>query len=401
MSRFAQPRRRLIVDTDLGLDDLVALTILRLQQCLISTHQGLNLRKNSNANHRHTNFELCGVTLTSGISTANSKNAALLRRILSPGTPVYVGATCKTLSWNGGNDIEKPIWWTRTADRVANFLSSLPALETTQQQTRSISAEEYISQNLDNPEVDILCMAPLSNVAKAIDLFQKRNPDSPICAQVYIMGGIRNDSKWTMRSESTAPFGYRDLFAENEKTIGEDCNHTTDHFGEFNFALDIHSARDLLAAVPSNIITLEACTLIPLKLRDCKLSTNLASVLARSQEVKVKSNTAGKFDTYDDLNISRRILLQLLKEFGTDETQWDSISAAIYCNAFQRGTKQMRVKQSELIILDLGVLVLNEPCQVASGNPSCDASNSHMLYPAFTVEDEMVFYDFLSSILFG
>ena len=399
MSRFAQPNRRLIVDTDLGLDDLVALAILRLQQCLICNHHRINLQKNSNVNHMHTNFRLCGVTLTSGISIANSKNAALLQRILSPGTPVYVGASCKMLSWNRGNDEGKPIWWTRTADRVANFLSSLPALETAQQ-THSITAEEYISQNLNNPEIDILCMAPLSNVAKAIDLFRKRNPGSPIRAQIYIMGGILNNSKCTKRGESTAPFGYHDVFAGNEGSKCNDCNHTTiDHFGEFNFALDIHSARDLLAAVPSNIITLEACTLVPLKLRNGILPTNLSSVLARSKEVE-SSNTAGTLDTYEQLIISRRILLMLLKEFGTDETQWDSISAAIYCNAFHRDTKQMCVKQSELIISDHGVLNFPSQVKVAHSNPPYDASNSHLLYPAFTMEDEIAFYEFLSSILF-
>ena len=389
MTRFAQPKgcRRLIVDTDLGLDDLVALAILRLQQCHFSKESGFYDHQNAS---QFTNYFLSGVMLTSGISTANYENAALLSRILPPETDIYVESTRKSLSWN---NIEKPTWWTRTSDNVRSFLSSLPANETAKKNNDIMTAEEYLANHLHDPDIDVLCMAPLTNVAKAIDMFKERNPNSPICSHFYIMGGIQSESRVTRRSESTAPFGYHDIFLEKNTTKDKYIEPLSDQFGEFNFALDIESARKVLAAVSTHIITLEACTLVPRHLRDNECSTSLAAVLTKKLET---SNCS------EQLNAARDVLLKLLKEFGTDETQWDSIAAAIYCNVFPSDNMHIQARKSILLLSNLGEITYgdSEDAKKVRGIQNDAAPSLHSIYPAFTVGDEMVFYEFLSSILF-
>ena len=414
MTRFSacSRRRRLIVDTDLGLDDLVALAILRLQQCIVSQRSSNHdLESNLSTHHhhkQHTNFHLCGVTLTSGISISNHKNASLLRRLLPPDTPVYVGETCRNTLLDNDHK-EKPIWWTRTADRVENFLSSLPAKGEVQQ-NQDVSTEQFLANNFNDPDVDILCMGPLTNISKSLDLFAKQNPDSCIKSKFYVMGGIRNDSKLTKRGESTAPFGYCDKFSGNEQTANPEANqcsrqYAIDQFGEFNFALDIESAKKVLSTVAAHIITLEACTLVPAHLRHEKLEMNLSTILAQSDEVTLYEQ---QVDTASELRNARTVLLRLLHKFGTDETQWDSIAAAIYCNVFVCD-EDLKISPSELSLSDLGVCYFPGQMQIAyddgkdsdGDNAARDhATASHQIHRAFTVNDELVFYEFLSSILF-
>ena len=116
-----RPFRRLIVDTDLGLDDLVALAILRVRQarlfllprenddyyCDDCDYYGENdddcngggvrhhRRHRRRRRHRHpqTRFRLAGVTITTGVCDATHENANLLRRMLPPGTPVHVSSS--------------------------------------------------------------------------------------------------------------------------------------------------------------------------------------------------------------------------------------------------------------------------------------------------------------------
>jgi inosine-uridine nucleoside N-ribohydrolase len=386
--------RRLIIDTDLGLDDLVALSILRLQQCISS--QQLSVE------NTYTNFHICGVTLTSGISIANNRNAALLSRLLPPGTPVYVGNSCQTSSWNS-RGAKKPMWWNRTASRVESFLSSLTdAGVELERRTQSVSAEEYIADNLDDPDVDILCMAPLTNVAQAIDLFKTKHPSDLIHSRFHIMGGILNDSKWTKRGESTAPFGYHDTFASMDNSALESNSKPEQsprgQFGEFNFALDIDAVRKVLANISAHVMTLEACTLVPSDLRADEPSINLATVLA---------NNSSETEENNELQVARNNLIKLLNEFGTNETQWDSISAAIYCNAFPLRGKLTHIRRSEMTLSDLGSCAfpgqINASDDVQSktcGDVHDNSMDFHFIHPAFTEEDEFCFYDFLSSILF-
>ena len=391
--------RRLIVDTDLGLDDLVALAILRLQQCLLNfrplevQHQKAHCQKGSSldGSKRWTPFRLSGVTITSGVSCANAKNAALLRRILPPGTSVYVGRTDTSLSWNDDNDAgknghTKPSWWTRTAQRVEEFLSSLPpppaASEgpTENRVKDNITAQEFLADSMNDPNVDILCLAPLSTVASALQIFESHYPQQTPEAKFFIMGGIRYDSRWTERAESTAPFGYRDIVGniENgvdassstktettdgtnqqssaaaetqiENPLANNNNLSQDQFGEFNFALDITAARNILSSISAHIIPLEACTLVPKHMyasdiTDCSSSGLLPLLSSLSDEYKLGDDNALRSnglapnnnvatDIISELNIARNILFELLQQYGTNETQWDSISAAIYCNIF-------------------------------------------------------------------
>lgn len=378
--------RKLIVDTDLGLDDLVALSILRLQQCILEHPSNPTQCAN-----QITNFRICGVTLTSGISVANTKNAALLCRLLPPGTPVYVGNTCTSLQWNN-TGTEKPVWWNRTANNVESFLSSLPLGAETTQQHKQLSAEEFIANNLNDPDVDILCMAPLTNVAAAIDLFKEKLPSRQIESRFYIMGGIRNDSRWTRRGESTAPFGYHDIFSGLECTSTETASQE-DQFGEFNFALNIGAARKVLASVSAHIIPLEACTLVPKGLRDSEPSINLATVL---------SNAFAESETCGELGMARSNLINLLYEFGTNETQWDSLSSFRY--AISRDDMPIQICRSELCLSDLGACMFPGQTQPDADTMECNNSDntekSHFIYPAFTIEDELEFYEFLSHILF-
>jgi inosine-uridine nucleoside N-ribohydrolase len=382
--------RRLIIDTDLGLDDLVALSILRLHQCISTQQQSGAIP--------YTNFHICGVTLTSGISVANHRNATLLGRLLPPETPVYVGNSSPSLSWNS-RGAKKPVWWDRTASRVESFLSSLP--DAGVESVQSISAEDYITDNLGNPDVDILCMAPLTNIAQAIDLFKTKHPSGKIHSQFHIMGGILNESKWTKRGESTAPFGYHDIFAGMESTCNSKPEQSSrDQFGEFNFALDINAAQKVLANVSAHIMTLEACTLVPSGLRGSDSSINLATVLA---------NRSSETGDNNEVQIARNNLLNLLNEFGTNETQWDSISAAIYCNVLPRHGKFIQISRCELILSELGACTFPDPI-AADGderskttgdiNIRDDLTDCHFIHPAFTEKNELAFYNFLSFLLF-
>jgi hypothetical protein len=214
------------------------------------------------------------------------------------------------------------------------------------------------------------------------------------------MGGILNESKWTKRGESTAPFGYHDIFAGMESTCNSKPEQSSrDQFGEFNFALDINAARKVLANVSAHIMTLEACTLVPSGLRGCDSSINLATVLA---------NRSSETEDNNEVQIARNNLLNLLNEFGTNETQWDSISAVIYCNALPQHGKFTQISRSELILSELGACTF--PGQVAvdgdeqpntSGDVRNDSTDCHLIHPAFTEKDELAFYNFLSFLLFN
>ena len=382
--------RRLIVDTDLGLDDLVALAILRVQQCL---------NRDGGRRGECTNFYLYGVTLSPGISRASSENAALLRRLLPPNTPVYVGE----------DDIkyreeDKPAWWDRTAGQVSSFLESLPPATNDGGVRRSsddeitISAEQFIADSVDDPNVDILCMAPLSTVARALRLRRSLTETTggfSLGANFYIMGGIRSDSKATKRGESTSPLGYNDCEGQEE-------------FGEFNFALDIEAAREVLSSVsPARIIPLEACTLVPNSLRSEPPSTTLPSML---NDVPMTRNSDLDPAT-NELTAAQNILLGLLREFGTKETQWDSIAAAIYCNAFDSNANgggaeslAQKINPGELELSELGALTF-PGCDVDGvmldddARSKNDGREDHYVYPTFTTKDESRFFRYLISLM--
>jgi len=387
--------RRLIVDTDLGLDDLVALAILRLQQCL---------GQNGDGGRECTNFCLHGVTLTPGISRAAPENAALLRRLLPPNTLVYIGKDTTKY-----RDEDKPAWWGRTAGQVSSFLESLPPAtnEGGADETTNTSAEQFIAGNVDDPNVDILCMAPLSTVARALRLRRTRTAGgSSPGANFYVMGGVRADSKATKRGESTSPLGYD----RNDSEGGGEL-------GEFNFALDIEAAREVLSSVSAaRIIPLEACTLVPNSLRSEPSLVTLPSMLNDVQQLPALH--ADGFDpATDELAAAQTILLELLREFGTKETQWDSISAAIYCNVFGStdncdGTESriQKIDSGELELSELGALTFPGCGLVADGVMLDDNARSKndrgsgcrealYVYPTFTTEDESRFFRYLLSLL--
>ena len=393
--------RRLIVDTDLGLDDLVALAILRVQQCL----------NRDGGRGEYTNFRLHGVTLSPGISRASSENAALLRRLLPPNTPVYVGEDAIKY-----REEDKPAWWDRTAGQVSSFLESLPPATNDggvrgSDEITNISAEQFIADNVDDPDVDILCMAPLSTVARALRLRRTRTTGvfSP-GANFYIMGGIRSDSKATKRGEPTSPLGYNDCEGQKE-------------FGEFNFALDIEAAREMLSSVSSaRIIPLEACTLVPNSLRSEPPLVTLPSMLNDVPQILALSIDGTRRNNdldpaTDELTAAQNILLGLLREFGTKETQWDSIAAAIYCNALDSNANgggveslAQKIDPGELELSELGALTFPGCGRDADGVMRDDDDRSehdrsslgrevHHVYPTFTTEDESRFFRYLVSLL--
>ncbi|KAL7541325.1 hypothetical protein ACHAXR_010812 [Thalassiosira sp. AJA248-18] len=405
-------QRRLIVDTDLGLDDLVALAILRVQQCM--NQQSHHLRNESNNNY--TPFHLSGVTITTGISCASVENVALLRRLLPPDTPVYVGGDGDTsLPWMNE---DKPTWWTRTAQRVTSFLSALPPLPMNQSTGQNnISAEQFIANNIDDPNVDFLCMAPLSTVARALDIrSEQESNNGPPKATFFIMGGIQSDSKVTKRGESTAPFGYHDIVGEatSLKANGVSAIDKQDQFGEFNFALDIMSARKIFSTISTCLIPVEACTLVPASLGPSSASVTLSSFLSRSQYLKCSSEgiTNSATDSAKELETSQSILLKLLQEHGTTETQWDSIAAAIYCNAFDSacvGDSALsatftKVNSREMSLSHLGALSF-PGCESNERPAMCDDFNDrdhdHWIYPDFSIEDESIFFRYLSFLSYG
>ena len=392
------PSRRLIVDTDLGLDDLVAIAILRVQQSM--------MKVDVNSNHKYKHFHLSGVTITPGVSHANMENAALLQRLLPPSVPVYYSAHT-ALSYT---ERDKPKWWTRTAERVKQFLLDLPPPSQSENQTNSkymhdITAEQFIASNLDDPNVDYLCMAPLTTVANAIFRYQQKDNEdvSSPKATFYIMGGIRADSKVTKRGESTAPFGYYDVV---EETKGD----KEDQFGEFNFALDIEAARTVFSTVSAKIIPLEACTLVPQSLRSTLETDMLSSILAQSQE-DATTQSVGRENDADELHNARNILRKLLKQYGTTETQWDSISAAIYCNAFgsacggdNSADVSTPIDSRDMSLSQLGMISFPGCGSKANSTRlkiDDEVNSKHFIFPDFTEKDEVTFHQYLSYLLHG
>ena len=412
--------RRLIIDTDLGLDDLVALAILRVQQCLVDSRGG-----GDGDGDQPPLFHVAGVTLTSGISLANAENAQMLRRILPPNTPVYVSgsnyidtsssssssSSLLTPSHRDIANVNKPIWWSRTANRVLSFLSSLPQphaspfCSANNEINTTISAEQFIASNMDDSNVDFLCLAPLSTVARALLLrcSSVSTRTSAPKASFYIMGGIQSDSRVTKRGESTAPFGYND---PKSRDTDQEISNEYDNFGEFNFALDIHAARTVLSAIPNvRLIPLESCTLVPESLRS---NTENYGMTSLSLSCILKDIPPNDCDSSPDLHIARNNLRMLFREFGTIETQWDSIAAAIYCNAFDNNVSTpgsvdcvstkiglcKRLDSREMKISDLGEIM-------CTGQQADDEIPSAFLwvYPNFTLEDETNFVRYLEILL--
>mmetsp|Transcript_21316 Transcript_21316/g.51536 ORF Transcript_21316/g.51536 Transcript_21316/m.51536 type:complete len:487 (-) Transcript_21316:37-1497(-) len=421
--------RRLIVDTDLGLDDLVALAILRVQQCIYQSQRhalsgGRDSQQQQPQQHS-TPFRLSGVTITTGISCANSENAALLRRLLPPNTPVYVGGnTDASLTWMNE---DKPAWWTRTAHRVKSFMSSISLSPTHQSAGQlqddgaecrhDITAEEFIASSMDDPSVDVLCMAPLSTVARALQLRSERQEHNkadppPPKATFYVMGGIRSDSKMTKRGESTAPFGYHDPIGDSPPDAATTTTAKRDTFGEFNFALDIGAARTVLSSIATRIIPLEACTLVPRSLRSATVAESVATLSSTLKDIQPSTPVdTTNFDAdpaHYELHSARGILRKLLQEFGTTETQWDSISAAIYCNEMVGSATRgvlTEIDSEELSISDLGALSFPGCDMDEMPNSSVRASSSHLnhirhfIYPTFTEEVESKFFEYVSFLL--
>ncbi|KAL3809104.1 hypothetical protein ACHAXA_010625 [Cyclostephanos tholiformis] len=432
--RGPPPPRHLIVDTDVGLDDLVALAILRVWQAHLHLHH-LDMSGDSDSNSvpnpnpddydyvrrpRIRPFRLIGVTITSGISDATIENADLLRRILPRGTPVYVGGRrrvgidddddddgARTRRDDGVGEVgewrrmRRPAWWTRTADQVRSFLMSLPPPPPTSATGMAhhyddndddddgggiADAEAYAAENMDDPDVDFLCLAPLTTIAGALRLradgrIRDRNDRDDdyrrdeigdggdrwvgsssssrvrSCttrasrhprATFYVMGGIRSDSRRTGRGESTSPFGYVDPVVADADGGGgggasERRDGMDDTFGEFNFALDVESARHVLLSSSTTedgvrdarIMPVEACTLVPDRYAIGRRRSYLEACVRASPTsdggiggVASRDNGAAM----SELRSARDVLRRLLLEFGTVETQWDSIAAAVYCN---------------------------------------------------------------------
>mmetsp|Transcript_40436 Transcript_40436/g.86106 ORF Transcript_40436/g.86106 Transcript_40436/m.86106 type:complete len:387 (+) Transcript_40436:282-1442(+) len=376
-------------------------------------------RRASDGDHRHTHFRLDGVTITPGISRANDANARLLSRLLPPDTPVYVGGGASP----SRTDRDKPAWWTRTAGRVESFLSSLPppparpsGREGTIHPKRAtdVTAEEFVASNADDPDVDFLCMAPLSTVAGALRLRSsggRSDRRGPPEAAFYVMGGIRSDSRATGRGASTAPSGYLDVAVANDEETSEEeaADGGRDRFGEFNFALDVAAARAVLSTASARVIPLEACTLVPESRRVAAEGATLASILSRSRDAPPPPGDDAS-DSERELRAARGVLLGLLREYGTAETQWDSISAAIYCNAFgtahagedAKGSVLTRVGSNELSLTDLGALSF-PGCGFDETMPDAcgDSHHEHWIYPTFSTADESAFFRFLSFLLYS
>ena len=227
------------------------------------------------------------------------------------------------------------------------------------------------------------------------------------------MGGILTDSRVTKRGESTSPFGYNDpCIMEKREEVGQAVlDEEGDNIGEFNFALDIDAARTVLSAVPdARLIPLESCTLVPASLR----SNSDAGISSISVSSSVLTDTSSSYcNSGSELNIARDNLLRLLQEFGNIETQWDSITAAIYCNVFGTNCfttcidddakmktgvcKQLNF--SEMKISESGELSFPAGQLLDDLAPAPGEVRNIWMFPTFTVDDEKQFVRYLSSLL--
>ena len=330
-------------------------------------------------------------------------------------------------------------------------------------------------------------------------------------ATFFVMGGVRSDSRTTGRGESTSPCGYADpevvarggggRAAETAEAStdrgGEDGRDDDDDdgaFGEFNFALDVDSVRRSLLPSSSSsssssddddvvavgvrgarILTVEACTLVPDRLRPTTTTRGggggASAIAFLGERALAAADAAGdrRRDRDDDPSPRRRrelraaidVLRGLLVEFGTAETQWDSIAAAVYCNAFgnanpcrlssgdddnddddddddDRGgggegsTMPSQVDAREMSVSDSGVLSFPGCRSLPFDIDDCDDGNDaggrrgragggvgmdgeddvddgddaynndrdcHWIYPDFTLDDEIDFFRYVSDLL--
>jgi purine nucleosidase len=160
----ARPRRALgprtvIIDTDAGNDDLMAIAFLLSRP----------------------DIRVEAITVVNGVAHAPAGAHNILRLLELAGrrdVPVFLGAETPS-----SGDAEFPASWRRASDELPGI-----ALPDAQRSVESLPADEYLSKRLADAAhpVQILALGPLTNLAAAF----ARAPRAPrILRQLVIMGG--------------------------------------------------------------------------------------------------------------------------------------------------------------------------------------------------------------------
>jgi inosine-uridine nucleoside N-ribohydrolase len=202
---------RVIVDTDAGTDDLMALAFLLSRA----------------------EIELEAVTIGPGLAHAHA-GAANVRRLLKlagrEDVPVYVG---HATPYEGGHDF--PMEWRKASDELPGV--HLPSVEPEQP---GETAMEFLTKRFAdaNRPVVLLALGGLTNLASVLD---NDSPTSGI-GRLVIMGGAVN--------------------VPGNVQYGGDSTNTT---AEWNFYVDSYAAQRVFrSGIPITLIPLDATNQVPL-----------------------------------------------------------------------------------------------------------------------------------------
>jgi pyrimidine-specific ribonucleoside hydrolase len=253
---FAQNQPALLIDTDAGSDDLMAIAFLL-------THPSVRIE---------------GITIANGLAHVDAGARNLIRLTELAGRkdiPVFVGRNAPLRG-----SAEFPAEWRKTSDELPGV--DLPA---TSRKPETRPAADYLVERLRDAKhpVRILALGPLTNLAEAL----KREPSiAAAIREIVIMGGA-------MHVAGNLADG--DLFKTSNKTA------------EWNLFVDPVAARIVFrSGIPIRLIPLDATNKAPIGmsfLREFQSTgrSPLARFVAQVLESDKKSIEDGYFYAWDPL----------------------------------------------------------------------------------------------------
>ncbi len=238
----AAPMRNIIIDTDVGSDDLMAIAFLLAR--------------------KDVNIE--AITIVNGLAhvPAGAKNILRLLELAGrTSIPVYPG---RLSPLKGANEF--PESWRTTADEIPGV--DLPQTSKT---VGAVSAFDYLRERLANAgrPVSILALGPLTNIA---EMLTKAPRSVSAIDDLVVMGGA-------IRVPGNLPLG-GSLYSDNRTA-------------EWNIYVDPVAAEKVFAAVTKlRLIPLDACNFVPVdaaflaqfqKAAKSKLGVLVAALLATNK----------------------------------------------------------------------------------------------------------------------
>jgi len=230
VSLLAQDTTRLIVDTDAGSDDLMAIAFLLSRK----------------------DVHIDAITITNGLAHVNA-GASNVLRLLELGkrgdVPVYVGRDAPMK-----DGAEFPAEWRRSADELTGV-----QLPRTERKPARSPAAEFLAARLKDGPARVLALGPLTNLAEA---FERSPKIVESIRQLVIMGGA-------VHARGNLDDG--GIFKTDNKTA------------EWNIFVDPEAARIVFGSgAPIQLIPLDATNKVPIDLAFLgKLQSSVRTPLGR------------------------------------------------------------------------------------------------------------------------